>query len=72
MYAMKCTHRAMHTTPTKALYRLTSTFLLDYQHILNKASPIILQIIVPKCLNTMAHKAQPPNPNVSNELKTPE
>ena len=67
---MKCTCKATHTTPTKALYRLTSTFLPDYQHTLNLASPIILQTIVPNYLNTMTHKAQPPNPNVSNELKT--
>lgn len=45
-------------------------FLPDYQHTLNLASPIILQTIVPNHLNTMAHKAQPPDPNVSNELKT--
>lgn len=69
MYTMKRTHKAMHATLTKALYRLTLMFLSDYQHSLNLASPITLQTIVPNYLHSTAHKAQAPNPNVSNDLK---
>ena len=70
MYTTRRTSKAMHTTLTKPLYRLTSTFLPDYQHTINLAAPVILQTIAPNYLNSMAHKAQSPKPNVSNELKT--
>lgn len=69
MCTMKHTCRAAHATPTKVLRRLISVFLSDHQNILNLVAPIMLETIVPNYLHTMAHKAQPPNPNVSNELK---
>lgn len=70
MHSMQCTCKAMHITLTTTLWRLTTTFLLDDQHTLNLASPVIFQIIVPNYFNMMAHKAHPLNPNVFSELKT--
>lgn len=69
MHTLQCTCKAMHATPTTTLWRLTTTFLPDYQHALNLAAPAILHIIVPNQFNMMAHKAHPLNPNVSSELK---
>lgn len=66
MYTMKLKGKTKQISPAKADFM----FLPDYQHNGNPASPRIAQTIVSNYLNTMAHKAQLPNPNVYSELKT--